>query len=831
MIYFCCTDDRRAEIEKSPNDVNGIDFIEVSEDQRHLFIRFIKPDHVAGLTKDNFRIEGGERIRDVRVISVSQGIGSLIDPNTLTLEVNSPGDFSIYTLRIVRGGTSADRDRPPQGFDPLLSETEFEFKAACETDFDCGHKVPCPRDPKPAPAIDYLAKDYASFRQLLLDRMAVLIPEWRERHAADLNVTLIELLSYVGDYLSYQQDAIATEAYLGTARRRVSVRRHARLVDYPMHDGANARVWVRLTVGAAITLPLRKNALTRFLTRVSISGGTLPLRIDDGTRDFEDALSAGAKVFELIDAPELLALEPDHNEMQFHTWKAQECCLPRGATTADLKGNLPNLKNRIVVFAEVKGARTGDPRDADRTHRHAVRVVSVKAIFDPLEGIDVTRIEWPDEDALPFPICVSSKNNVGGLEDNVSVAWGNIVLADHGRTITDVELGPVPRVNDAIVAISDTDRCEDEKSDPPAARFTPMLPDRDITFDAPYDIAHPDVPASELLEMTPRQLAPGNMKLVEKSTAAREWVPREHLLNANNSDLHFVVENETDGSAFLRFGDGIAGAVPGPDTTFIATYRVGHGSDGNIGGDSIASIVSDAPQTAHVTSVTNPMPARGGVEPESMERVRQNAPAAFRTQKRAVTAADYATMAQSCSKDVQRAAATFRWTGSWNTVFVTVDRKSGRDVGEEKFRAPLERCLNRYRMAGHDLRFDLPRFVPLEVALTVCVKRDYFTSDVANALREVLGTSTFLDGRRGFFHPDNFTFAQPLYLSRLLATAQAVEGVDSVEITTLHRQGKPNRVALDEGSLAVGPLEIVQLENDTNFRERGVLTLDMRGGR
>src|SRR3712207_7620689 len=49
--------------------------------------------------------------------------------------------------------------------------------------------------------------------------------------------TLVELLAYTGDYLSYYQDAVATEAYLETARRRISVRRHVRLIDYPMHEG------------------------------------------------------------------------------------------------------------------------------------------------------------------------------------------------------------------------------------------------------------------------------------------------------------------------------------------------------------------------------------------------------------------------------------------------------------------------------------------------------------------------------------------------------------------------------------------------------------------
>ncbi len=94
----------------------------------------------------------------------------------------------------------------------------------------------------PPPEINYLAKDYGTFRQLMLDRLALIMPDWRERHVPDLNITLVELLAYVGDYLSYYQDAVATEAYLDTARQRISVRRHARLVDYRLHEGVNARL-------------------------------------------------------------------------------------------------------------------------------------------------------------------------------------------------------------------------------------------------------------------------------------------------------------------------------------------------------------------------------------------------------------------------------------------------------------------------------------------------------------------------------------------------------------------------------------------------------------
>ena len=92
----------------------------------------------------------------------------------------------------------------------------------------------------------------------MLDRLSALMPDWRERNPADLWVALAEAVAFRADELSYFQDAVATEAYLGTARQRVSVRRHARLLDYAFHDGCNARAWIAFEVDAAadgLTLP------------------------------------------------------------------------------------------------------------------------------------------------------------------------------------------------------------------------------------------------------------------------------------------------------------------------------------------------------------------------------------------------------------------------------------------------------------------------------------------------------------------------------------------------------------------------------------------------
>ena len=226
MIYRCCDDQRRRNKVQNHATLNGIDFLEVrdelsdplAERQRTLLVHFLKPLSPGELKKANVRIEGGERIRNIQVMKVSFGAGSSppAADNILVVTVSARGDFSLR-LQVVQGETN---EQPPANFDPILSRVEFSFKVGCPSDFDCQTSSVCTSPEVSQPEINYLAKDYASFRQLILDRLALLLPDWKERNPADLGITLVELLAYVGDYLSYQQDAIATEAYLGTARRR-----------------------------------------------------------------------------------------------------------------------------------------------------------------------------------------------------------------------------------------------------------------------------------------------------------------------------------------------------------------------------------------------------------------------------------------------------------------------------------------------------------------------------------------------------------------------------------------------------------------------------------
>ena len=244
----------------------------------------------------------------------------------------------------------------------------------------------------------------------MLDRLSLLVPGWQERSAADLGVTLVELLAFAADTLSYQAGRGRQRSVSQTARQRISVRRHARLVDYYLHEGCNARAFVHFEVA--------RNTGPHFLPRQSrllTAAPEMPAVIEPGSAEERKARAAGVLVFETAHESTLhFAL----NELHFYTWGDEDCCLPRGATRATLEGNLEELRvGDFLVFQEVRSPTSSSDSDADRTHRHVVRLTRVEPGEDPSGGlfgtppvdgpVPITEIYWDPSDALPFPLCVS----------------------------------------------------------------------------------------------------------------------------------------------------------------------------------------------------------------------------------------------------------------------------------------------------------------------------------------------------------------------------------------------------------------------------------------
>lgn len=803
-----------------------------SPSEATLHVQFHNDNHLAGIVTDanaagtgaafiraTFPVTGGRRIRagtaagQVHVSAVAAGPQA----DTLVLTVSPIGDYSTYTLEF----RHADAD-------PVFGEIPFRFRPGCFTN-DC---API-REARPAetgPAIDYLARDFDSFRHTLIVAMQQRVPGWRPTSEADLDQTLLELLAAAGDELADYQDRVMNEAYLGTARKRVSLARHARLVDYHVHQGSQASTWLAMEVGGA-------------------GAAVIPPGLRAWTGD--DPNAPGAQTFLTRAAA---AVHPLLNRARLHTWSGAFPALPAGATQADVL--LANTTQAVVesirdlvragttmggftarvthlVIQQWLNPATGLVAGRDITRRQVLRLLpgneGAEAVFDPVENVWVLRVRWREQDALRFPYCATVECPTT-LVGDVSLVHGNLVRAYHGapRTVRFVPPGTAAP-GSAHLEYEDAapwgtlcrlpDRWIAYRRTAPGGELPPVTSISPVTGPplGQTCLWHVEVPA---VTVDP----PGNPE--------ERWEERISLVHSEDSAEegdHFAVETDEEGMSVLRFGNGTNGRKLPAGAAVRLCYQVGYGPDGNVGADSVTH-VDPAPAPIPLTGarVWNPFDVTDGAAPEPAAEVIRRAPEAYRyRQLRAVTLADYVRRAEEVA-GVSRAAAAYAWTGSWRTVRVTVDPQGSTELGAT-LRGAVSVHLEAVRLIGEDLEIRAPDFVPLEVTVVACVHPDYWVEDVRFEVLEALSSGWTQDGRMGFFHPDRWTFGQALRASQVIGIVQGVPGIDHVDGVRMRRWR--NAAAPVTEIVQLRPNEIVLVRGDPDRMEDGFVTLDLRGGR
>jgi hypothetical protein len=642
------------------------------------------------------------------------------------------------------------------------------------------------------PEIDYLSKDYASFRQVMRDHLAALIPDWQEQNPSDIGNALVDLLAYAGDYLSYYQDAVATEAYLGTARRRVSVHRHTRLLDYHLHEGCNARALVQVKVNDEVTLPRRTQLVTR---------ATGPTVIEFDSSAYSQILGQPVHFFETMHPA---ILKEAHNEIRFYVPEGADVNLSVGATHASLQdawapgkegkeGILGLQAGDILVFKEVRNPETGSDTTADPTHRHAVRLTRVFAHSQA--GKPLVDISWHPADALPFSMVLKRYAEKEEHTD-VSVACGNIILADHGRTM-----------------------CEPLALVEPGERYAPRLTDLILTYNEPLALS---LPVRETLHQNPRKSKPAVQlwqvgprmdgspegkrmpvrgrkdRLLYDARQARTiferegnegqvevyqtipWTSRQELLNSDPMARDYQVELIDSREARLKFGFGGMGWQPQAGDEFIAAFRVGSGVAGNVGVGAIAHIIlpkgSADRSKIKDEGVSNLLPAVGGQGRESLETARLLAPANLQTQARCVTLADYEDVAR-LHPDVAEARAHWKWVANTHIVVLHIHRRNGLPV-DRSFQGAFLDYMRPYQIVGSEIQVRGPNTWPVYLWLTFS-PASYASR---NGLREALKAAFSDQEPAGFFYRQNFSLGQPLYRSQIITHASRLTGIQDVRL-------------------------------------------------
>lgn len=822
--------DRRARVLNSQV-VNGIDFVEVANQaQTVLRVHLLNAVTVDGTLSGAPAITGGETIPTVAVRPIQPADWGWDDGHVvLTLRVAAPGDFSNYTLTL-----------PSTALDRFFDHVRFSFKAGCPSDLDCATPTaPCPTLTENAPPIDYLAKDFLSFRQGLLDFSTLRYPSWQERSEADFGVMFLEALSVIADELSYTQDRIASEATLLTATQRRSVQRHARLVDYEPKPPVSASTLLQFDVSPSAS------SIPHGLAVIAPAPDGTPVTFETGLglRDNSAAPPANALWNRGADVP-----------IRAYWFDDSERCLTAGATQMYVHGYGYDFKGGQMLLIETQPESSADPPVRQIVHlvpEDVPRGLPACQICDAVFPIDastggppfmtcpaspptatqapaaVTRITWESADKLAVARDLSKTTVIG-----------NITVATQGRTVfaeAFVIGTPPPGIANPISSAIERTGAQPLLApgvcgDPPVIRL--------------YTLAHAPLAWLPQPVINPSGPPVPEIRLrLEADPAPWGWVRR--LLQASPFDTSFTIDPvsyrtlgtnsdgtvqsdyDGDGGDTICFGDGVFGANPDADMQFTVDYRFGAGASGNVAAGAISQLDPAVIANGLYTAVSNPLAATGGADAQTLQSVRRLAPQAFRaTPLRAVLASDYAAAAQTLPW-VKRAGTVFRWTGSWLTTFTTPEPVASEQIQIDD-RIGLIELLNRYRMAGTESYVPDPVYASIDLIVELCAMANGFAAQVKQAVTAALAP-TGPGAASAFFAVSRFVFGQPLQRSALEAAIQAVPGVAGV--TCIHyrlRSISPNFIEMGD-EVTVGTSQIIRCDNDPSRPNNGALAVIVRG--
>ncbi len=767
-----------------------------------------------------FPITGGTRLRggpSAGQVRVNQVLAGMV-PNQLRLRVPLIGDYSTYTLSINFAG-----------IDPLLSEIDFKFRPACFNMNCAGNEAFSA--PAATPDIDYLAKDYDSFKHTLICAMQQRVPNWQPTSEADMDQVLIDLIAADADELSDYQDRTLNEAFLATARKRVSLARHARLMDYHIHQGNQATSWLALQVQAPITVPVRTGVWTNKHWQ------------DKGSQSF---ITTAA-----------VPCHPNLNRLQLYNWGGSVTALDAGSTSADialpsplvatnqadansLRDLINSVSPRRLLLQQQLNPETGTILGRDPGARQLLELLgNAESVHDPMGGVAgewFVRVHWRDADRLARRYCFCTQCDISLPKEDVSLFHGNIVQISHGRPHRTVF-----RPTGALLAVSTPDNFlyGDE------VQFETLPNGTSSLLPLPQCVLA-TLPHSSLayLDTEPGGLLPVRSTLrITVAGFASPWSEQSDLIESADDAQHFIVETDEYLDSRIRFGNGRNGRKLPEDAVITCDYQVGVGIEGNVGADTVTGYDSAAPALVQVSAIWNPFDITSGREPEPVAEILRRVPEAYRArQLRAVTLEDYARRAEELS-GVAHAHASYAWTGSWRTVRVAID-PGGTDVLAEPLRLKIAEHLEAVRLIGEDLEVRPAHYVPLDIYLRLCAHPDFWPEHLRRALELEFSDGYTADGRTGFFHPDNWTFGQALHASQLIGRALSVPGVGRVLLASIKRlhgisgpslstvtiaPGDVNHPIVEQ--LAVRANEIIQVANDPSHLETGRLNFEIQGGR
>lgn len=286
-----------------------------------------------------------------------------------------------------------------------------------------------------------------------------------------------------------------------------------------------------------------------------------------------------------------------------------------------------------------------------------------------------------------------------------------------------------------------------------------------------------------------------------------DWTEVPDLLASGPTDRHYTLDSAT---GEIRGGDGVNGRIWPLNAAIVAVaYARGGGKAGNVAAGTITSLRTTL---SDVESVTNPFPATGGDDVETLASAMARAPRELRTMQRAVTESDYEAHALATPGGrVARARVLplthpdfpgVRYPGAV-TVVVVPTAETAKPYPSRTTLDEVRAYLETVRTVTTEVYVRPPVYREVVAEADVTVQPGHDPGVVRDACLAAL--KTFFHALTGGPDGTGWPWGGAIYYSDAFALLQRTDGVNRVTRLTIAVDGQPGGVcadvALNDGDL------------------------------
>lgn len=262
------------------------------------------------------------------------------------------------------------------------------------------------------------------------------------------------------------------------------------------------------------------------------------------------------------------------------------------------------------------------------------------------------------------------------------------------------------------------------------------------------------------------------------------WHENPIMAAAGPNDRAYTTKTDNDNKTSVIFGNGEHGArLPTGIENVQTKYRNGIGKGGNVKANQISLL---ATRPLGVKAVINPLPATGGADRESLAQARRNVPLSVMTLDRLVSVQDYQDFTRTFA-GIGKSSATRLSDGRRPVVFVTIAGLEDIPIAKTSdLWQNLYAALQSYGDPALAIQLLLRELSLIIISAGIKVLPDYLFEWVVPKVKAAL-----LDA----FSFEKRELGQPVIVSQVISTIQAVEGVAYCDLDTLDTIGESTTLA------------------------------------